>query len=328
MNVEAELLAQSNKMINKLILYGRKFCDYICTPDGMHDILMEYYATGIISDDVKYSVKVSYDYDYFAFTKSLKSLIAIKTMLNNKDYPLNEDCLLQIRSIFENHIMSRYLREYIDIESEKNSKIKDFIINPLGVTLNFYGLKRTDIIDMEGNNMGKVLTPSRFKTGEECNYYSDFYPFLCEYTHCSFGTIGCYFDEHLFTYRKDNFTLLTRLLAIFVFTKIYEGVVTVNGEDLGNKKDERIYYNLAYDALELQLQLFDFLIAFYNEKVPDVSAKAIEKYLGNGVTDKSNRRIVAMLNKMKQSLFDQGIGNLDKSIIKDNGTFERSYQAW
>lgn len=328
MNVEAELLAQSNKMINKLILYGRKFCDYICAPDGMHDILMTYYATGNISDDVKYSEKISYDYDYFAFTKSLKSLIAIKTMLNNKEYPLNEDCLLQIRSIFENHIMSRYLREYINIESEKNLKIKDFIINPLGVTLNLYGLKRNDIIDIEGNNIGKVLTPSRFKIGDECNYYSDFYPFLCEYTHCSFGTIGCYFDEHLFTYRKDNFTLLTRLLAIFVFTKIYEGVVTVNGEDLGNKKDVRIYYNLAYDSLELQLQLFDFLIAFYKKKVPDVSAKAIEKYLGNGVTDKSNRRIVAMLKKMKQSLFDQGIGNLNKSIIKDDGTFERSYQPW
>lgn len=111
---------QTDKMINRLISQGRKFCDRHCVPDGMHDILVAYYETGEISEEIKYSNKISYD--YFAFTKSLKSLIAIKAMLKDKVYPLHEDCLLQVRSIFENHIMSRHLREYVDIESEMVKK--------------------------------------------------------------------------------------------------------------------------------------------------------------------------------------------------------------
>lgn len=325
---ESDFLVQTDKMINKLIFQGRKFCDRHCVPDAMHDILLEYYTTGEISDEVRYSNKISYDYDYFAFTKSLKSLIAIKTMLNNKEYPLNEDCFLQIRSIFENHIMSRYLREHVDSELGSVEKIKDFIINPLSVSLNYYNLEKNKIIDSQGKKIGSILLPSRFKMGEECNYYEYFYPFLCEYTHCSFGTIGCYFDKNLFTYRKDNFRLLTRCLAIFVFSKIFEGVVTVNGEDLGTKEDEKVYYDLIYDSLELQLQAFNYLIHFYEEKELEDGAEAIEKYLGSEVTDNSNQRIAKMLKKIKDSIFDQDISSLNKTSIREDGTFKRSYQEW
>ncbi|MEG1870768.1 MAG: hypothetical protein RR192_02080, partial [Peptostreptococcaceae bacterium] len=130
------------------------------------------------------------------------------------------------------------------------------------------------------------------------------------------------------SYRKDNFRLLTRVLAIFVFTKIFEGVITVNGEDLGTKQDAKIYYDLAYDALELQIQVFDYLITLYGEKSLDHGAEAIEKYLGSKVIDNSNQRIVKMLKRMKDSIFDQDIGNLNKATIRRDGTFERSYQEW
>lgn len=118
----------------------------------------------------------------------------------------------------------------------------------------------------------------------------------------------------------------TRLLAIFVFTKIFEGVVTVNGEDLGIKEAQKIYSDLAYDALELQLQVFDYLIKLYGEKSLNHGSESIEKYLGSKVTDISNQRIVDMLKKMKDSIFDQDIGSLNKTIIKRDGTFKRSYQ--
>lgn len=245
MNNEEILTQKCNKLINKLIYKSRLFCDRFCVPDGLSDILLVYSATGSIPDKEKYNIKLAYDYDYFAFTKSTKSLIAIKQLLKDKSYNFNEDCLILIRSIFENHIMSRYVREHVDNKNKRKSIINDFIINPLALSFNFFSFQgKNGIIDDSGNKVGDMLGPSANKMGKEKNYYKYLYPFLCQYTHCSFGALSCYFDNKLFTYTKRNFSLLILLLTVFVFTKIYEGVVTVDGEDLGSKAEERAYYDL------------------------------------------------------------------------------------
>lgn len=80
---------------------------------------------------------------------------------------------------------------------------------------------------------------------------------MCQYSHCSFGALPNYYKDGMITLYADGQQLLIYILSIFVFTKIYEGVVTVNGEDL--EDNDRIYYNLAYDSLELQFKILEFL---------------------------------------------------------------------
>lgn len=324
---EQELIHFSHKMLNRFILKSRQFCDCYCIPDGLADILMSFNATRTIKIEVKFSEKLAYDYDYLAFTKSTKTLIALKSLLKDGTYFFNEDSLMLIRSIFENHIMSRYVREHIDIDVEKKGVVKKFILNPLSVTLNYFSLQGADIIDHEGNPTGKIPMPAKYKMGKEVDYYSGFYQFLCQYTHCSFGALLCYFDEKLYTYRKNNFQLLTLFFSLFVFTKVYEGVVTVEGENYGAISEEKSYYDLGYDSIELQLKLIDFLTAYYMNRREEKLRFIIEKYLGEDDYDKENMKIVEMLGSMRESLFDSDIGSLDKSQI-ENGHFVRKYPTY
>lgn len=328
MNENEELINECHSMLNKLIFRARIYCDEFCVPDALADILKYYSEVGNVPDKLLLSKKLSYDYDYFAFTKSTKSLIALKRLLNDKDYNFNEDCFLLIRSIFECHIMSRYVREHIDIKNETKDVIRKFIVNPLSVTFNYFSLQGNCVIDQLGKKTGIIPIPHGFIMGDDKLYYSDFYPFLCQYSHCSFGALTCYFGESLFTYRKNNFSILTLLFTLFVFTKIYEGVVTVNLEDLGEKKEEKKFYDLAYDSLELQFLLFDYLISYYKNKPKERINIILEKYLGNGSYYNADNKIAEMLEKMKLSLLDSKIGSLNKSNVKENGQFERFYPVW
>lgn len=326
---EKELIQLSNKLLNRFIFKSKQFCDKYCVPDGLGDILKVYSLTGNIYDELKFSNKLGYDYDYFAFVKSTKTLIALKALQNDTEYHFNEDCFMLIRSIFENHIINRYVREHIDIENERQNVVQKFILNPLAVTFNHFSLSGSGIIDDKGKTIGKIPVPASYKMGEEDNYYSNFYQFLCQYTHCSFGALTCYFDDRLYTYKKNNYKLLTLFFSIFVFTKIYEGVVTVEGEDFDTEKEEKSFYNLAYDSIELQIRLIDYLIDFYNNVEKDQVTYILEKYLGDDDYNKSNIKIVEMLRQMKKSIFDDPIGSLDKSKMIDPGHFDRKYPtAW
>lgn len=108
--------------------------------------------------------------------------------------------------------------------------------------------------------------------------------------YCSYGALTCYFGESHFIYYKKNFEKLTLFLAIFVFTKIYEGVVTVNGEDLGDRTEEKKYYDLAYESLEMQFKVVDVLIDYYTNKPKDAINEILERYLGNGSQERKDLR--------------------------------------
>ena len=264
---DVNIEVKCKKMLNRLTRKSRDFTDSFCVPDGLGDILTIYNASGIVPDKFKYSVKLAYDYDYFAFTKSTKSLLAIRRLLNDTEYTFTEDCFMQIRSIFENHILSRYVRENVDNPTKLYETIDNFILAPLGINFDYY-INRgySGVFSHMGEKVGKIQSPNELKIGYEKDYYKPLYSFLCQYTHCSFGALPCYFDDGLYSYYGNNFSALTYLLAIFVFTKIYEGVVTVNGEDLDDDKTMKSYYNLAYDSLELQIEVCDYLIDYYNSK--------------------------------------------------------------
>ncbi|WP_099188340.1 hypothetical protein [Tepidibacter mesophilus] len=314
------------KMLNRLINKARDFSHIACVPDGLIDILRVYSQTGIVPEKLKYSSKLSYD--YFAFVKSTKSLLAIRYLLNSKECTFTEDCFMLIRSIFENHILSRYVRDNIDDEEKRKEVVDNFILAPLGISFDYYVSRgRRGVFSQDNEKVGDIKNPSSLIMGNERDYYRPLYSFLCQYTHCSYGALSSYFKQGMFTYCGDNFSILTYLLAIFVFTKIYEGVVTVNGEDLVDTKTMKSYYDLAYDSLELQMEVMDYLIRHYNTLPKEQINVVIEKYIGVGEFDNSNFKVVHMLEKMKDSLLDNAIGSLDKSEFIDDH-FIRKYQEW
>ncbi|KIL07344.1 hypothetical protein SR42_14265 [Clostridium botulinum] len=316
------------KMLNRLINKARDFGNISCVPDGLMNIMKIYLSTGIVPDELKYSSQIGYDYDYFAFSKSTKSLLAIRQLLNSKEYIFTEDCFMLIRSIFENHILSRYVRENIDNDKTRRDVVDNFILAPLGISFDFYISKgRAGVFSQENEKIGDIKNPSSLIMGMEKEYYRSLYSFLCQYTHCSYGAASCYLNKGSFNCYGNNFFILTYLLTIFVFTKMYEGVVTVNGEDLVDTRTMKAYYNLAYDSLELQMEMIDYLIDYYNNVPSNDINIVIEKYIGVGKFDNSNLKISNMLKKMKESLFDNEIGNLNKSEFK-GGKFIRKYQEW
>jgi hypothetical protein len=321
---EQEYFELCHKLLNRLTLRGRKFTNDHCVPDGLMDILMIYNVSGEVPNELLFSNKLSYDYDYFAFTKATKSLMALKCLLKDTKYCFNEDAFMIIRSIFECHIMSRYVREHINIENERKNIVNNFIINPLAVTFNHFSMQGLTIVNDDGEKAGNIKMPNGCLMGMEKNYYSEFYQFLCQYTHCSFRVLSCYFDETQMSYDKQNFRLFTILAGIFVYTKLYEGVVTVDGEDLGDRNSEIEYYNLAYDSIELQLEVFDYLIEHYTNKSQETVTRILEKYLGDGKYENINEKMVDMLRKMKESLNDKEIGSLYK-VLDANEVYDRQY---
>lgn len=327
--MDKKLLQKEFKAIlSRLIIKSKKFCEIACVPDGLLDIMLIYNRAGFIPDDLKYSNKISYDYDYFAFVKSTKSLIAIRHLLNYKELMFSEDSVMIIRSIFENHIMSRYVRENIDDKAKEKEIIDNFILAPLGVSFDYFiNTGRKGVFSKDAEKVGEIKNPSSVIMGKEKDYYRTFYNYLCQYTHCNYGAISNYISNGELTIYGENDSLLTYLFAIFAFTKVYEGVVTVNGEDLVDTKTMKSFYDLAYDSLELQSKVIDFLICYYEKEPKNNIDIVIEKYMGEGEFSNSNKKIARMIGLMKDSIFDDEIGSLDKSRFKD-GRFTRIYQEW
>lgn len=326
-NIENDYRNKLKKLLNRYLLKSRQFCDKYCHPDGLTDILHFALEFNNIPQDILYSNKLSYNFDYFIFTKSTKTFHAIRTLLNDQNYYFNEDVMILIRSIFEGHLASRYFREHIDNPEEREEVIREFVRSPIGLITDHYFQKRNIIKDKSGDKIAEIKGPSKLKKGEDEKYYYDFYPFLCKFTHNSFGILKCYFDGAFFLYDKNNFHLETLLFAIFSFSKLFEGIVTVWGENFDSLKEEKSYYDLAYDSIELQLEIFSYLIHKYNNIPIDQLDWIIQLYLCEGNPEGKNKKIAEMLVKMKKSLYEE-IGSLKKDEIDEDGKFIRQYPSW
>lgn len=107
------------RLLKRYLSKSRRFCDKYCHPDGLTDILISIAEFDSLPKDILYSNKLSDDFDYFIFTKSTKTLHAIRALLNDQRYYFNEDVMTLIRSIFEGHLASRYFRENIDNDENR-----------------------------------------------------------------------------------------------------------------------------------------------------------------------------------------------------------------
>lgn len=326
MNIELENSYRSKlkKLLNKYLLKSRQFCDKYCHPDGLVDIHRFASILHEVPEEILYSNKLSYDFDYFAFTKSTKTLHAIRELLNDQTYHFNEDILILTRSIFESHLSSRYFREHIDNSKTRNEVIREFIRSPIGLITNHYFPERSIVKDKKGNKIGEIKSPSKMKEGEDKKYYHSFYPFLCQFTHSSFGIFKSYFKGSYFCYDKDEFQLETLLFVTFCFTKLFEGIATVWGENYDTLEEEKSYYDLVYDCLELQQEIFKYLIDKYDNSLCDNTDWIIQLYLYEGNPQGRNEKIKDMLVKMETSLYEE-IGSLKKDKIDESGKFIREY---
>jgi hypothetical protein len=251
-DINIEKLKQCDKLINRFIFESQKFVWYAAFQYGK----LNYLISG------EKSAHFVYDFEYFAFTKSTKTLLSIKALFKSNK---NEDVLILLRSIFENYISCRYYNE--------NDEMADnFIFAPVFLSNRMFVMDdKGQIIDRDKNKINvNIIDPKKLKLGKDKTYFYDFYDLLCRYAHCNYGIVNNYLDEkHQFTLDKNNEPLLTRLYVIFVFTRLFEHVVTVDGEDFVDRRTEKRCYKLVEDSLDFQKEIFDKFISFYSVKNND-----------------------------------------------------------
>ncbi|WP_432404878.1 DUF5677 domain-containing protein [Wukongibacter sp. M2B1] len=271
---------EMNSLIHSFIYQSKKFTWYACFDYGFKT----YFISG------KKTAEFTYDYDYFNFVKSTKMLMSIRELLKKNH---NEDVFILIRSMFESYLSTRYF-------SENNDKIDEFIFNPTMMALAYYNIT-TDgtLINRDKEEVGKLINPAGFKMGKDKKYYNDFYAFLCMFAHANYGVANLYTDgKGGYDLTRENYPIIVRLFTIFVFTKIFEHVVTVDGEDFIDVRTEKICYELVRKSIALQEELFDDVIEAYSKVEQDFYQFR-------------NKRMIKMLNNMKKSLKEE-LGSLKK----------------
>ena len=86
----------AQKVINSLIVYSKRFCENLATPDGLIEYL-QCLNRGLGEKASK--ATYIYEFDYFVMTKSTKSLIAIRKLFDNNKLPMVEDIFILVRSL-------------------------------------------------------------------------------------------------------------------------------------------------------------------------------------------------------------------------------------
>lgn len=196
-----------------------------------------------------------------------------------------------VRSIFENYLSCRYAQETENIDG--------FIFNPVNVALAHYNVESDGrILNRERVEVGKQENQSAFKTGLDKSYYTPFYEILSRYSHCNFGTIDCYLEKGTFTIEKNNNPLLNPLSVVFVFSKLFELIVTVEGEDFLDARTEKRCYKLVIDSCEIQSKIIDHLHTVYQT---DRDETLVYR----------NKRMRKLLKSMKRSLQEE-LGSVRK----------------
>ena len=274
----------SNKLINRLLLHGKKFVDYSCFQYGMLSTTLSGEKSDAYIDD----------YQYFVFTKSIKTLESIRALLKIGNV---EDVLILLRTTFEGYLASRY------IVSEYDKKLlEDFIFIPQQISM--YKVIYEDGVARYRDTKELIeymqRNPSDLKLGKDKSYFYDFYAFLCNYAHCNYSIIPYYVDENgMFTYNKQDNYYMVKVLVLFVYAKLFESIVTVAGEDFFNPREEKECYKLVKELTEFVY----------------VELGKLSTYNSETANEELNKHMKKMFKNMKKSL-EEEIGSIDKSFLK------------
>lgn len=274
-------IEKCDKLINRYILRSEKFVDYACFQYGKYAFIINGEPdAGYIND-----------FQYFVFTKSTKSLKSIRALLHIGH---TEDVFILARTMFEGYLASRYINEKYE-----ESFLNDFIFIPQLIA-------QKKVIHQNGETRLKGTNevieflqrnPSQMKLGKDKNYYYELYGFLCDFAHCNYSTLYCYLDKNgLFTCDNVVNEFLVRIIVLFVYTKIFESIVTVEGEEFLNEREEKECYKLVVDATEY---LYEKLDNFTNIDIQNVEL---------------SKHMKKLFKNMKNSLKEE-IGSVKKDFL-------------
>lgn len=277
-------ITECDKLINRYLLRARKFVEYACFQYGkVNYIIGGKPDAGFVSD-----------FQYFVFTKSTKTLESIRKLL---DIGHTEDVFILTRTMFEGYLASRYIDEKYE-----DTLINDFIFIPQLIAQRKVIYENDEAKVRETNEVIDFLqrNPSQMKLGKDKNYFYDLYAYLCDFAHCNFSIIYYYIDQDGY-YTCDNVVneYLVRIVVLFVYTKIFESIVTVEGEDFLNKREEKECYKLVEEATKFLYQHLDYF----------------SKYDCKNVGPELNKHMKGMFKEMKKSLKEE-IGSVKKDFIK------------
>jgi hypothetical protein len=285
---ELKYIEKLDLLISEFVDRSKMFVNTSCYLPGLKDIL-----------DKQRTIRHVYDHEYLAFTKSVKTLISIKNLLELGN---NEDVYILARSIFENYLAARYLNENV-LSDEDIPKLDEYIHNRIKISLGYYSVKYPNVLDESGKQVSKLKSIKSQLVGLDKLYYSDLYGFLSRFTHLDFSNLDYYVDETAsFVINKDNDSVLVRLVTIFVITKLFETIVTVEGEDFYDLEEEKKCYKVVKDSLRIQREIFKKYIKF------------LEGETNNTAINLSRANMRNMLNNLNLSLEDT-IGSLDKEFL-------------
>ncbi len=282
LNKRKEII-ECNKLINKFIFRSRKFVEYAC------------FQYGKCKYAISKKVDASFisDFQYFVFTKSTKSLESIRELLKLGH---TEDVFILARTMFEGYLASRYIDEmYAD------ELVNDFIFIPQLISQRKIIRDKEVTRVRETNEIISFLqrNPSDMKLGKDKNYFYDLYDYLCNYAHCNFSTLYYYIDKKgLYTCDNTVNEYLVRVIVLFIYTKLFENIVTVEGEDFINESEEKECYKLVEDSTKF---LYEQLTHF-------------SKYNSQNVGDELNKHMKNMFKEMKKSLKEE-IGSVKKDFL-------------
>lgn len=272
-----------DKYINRFLLRGKKFVEYAC------------YRYGSVSAQISGEIGIEFvdEFQYFVFTKSIKSLVSIRELLKLGNV---EDVFIILRTSFEGYIASRY----IDQEYDKN-KLNDFIFIPQLIASRKIIYQDGKAIKRGTKELIEYIQrdPSEMKLGKDKRYFYDFYSFLCNYAHCNFSIIDEYIDEYgRFTCDKSDNKYMAKIMVLFVYIKLFESIVTIDGEDFLDSREEEECYKLVKEAT---IFIYDKLEEFSKCKCKVAS-------------DELNKHMREMFKNMKNSLKEK-IGSIEKDFL-------------
>lgn len=278
-----KIITQCDKLINKFLLRGKAFVEYACFQYGQFNFTVGGKPDAHFIDD----------FQYFVFTKSTKTLESIRTLL---DLGHMEDVLILLRTMFEGYLASRFIDEEYD-----GKLLNDFIFVPQLIAHRKVIYEHEEARERESRELIDFIqrNPSQLKLGKDKAYFTDFYDYLCNYAHCNFSILQCYLNEHgMFTCDKATNAYMVRVLVLFVYLKIFESIVTVEGEEFIDARTEKECYKLVVEVTKFEYEQLDFFSQY--------ECKDINPELSN--------HMKKMFKNMKKSLKEE-IGSVKKDFL-------------
>lgn len=279
-----QAIIECDKLINRFIFRSKKFIEYGCFQYGKYQYAISKKLDAYFVDD----------FQYFVFTKSTKTLESIRTLF---DLGHTEDVFVLTRTMFEGYLASRYIEDKFEV-----SLLNDFIFIPQLIAQRkvIYDGKEAKL--RETNEIIEFLQrdPSQMRLGQDKKYFYDLYGFLCDFAHCNFSILYYYIDSQD-CYTCDNVVnpFLARVIVLFVFTKLFESIVTVEGEDFEDRDKEKECYKLVEESTKLLYAYLDYFSQFDSQNVE----KELNKHMKN------------MFKEMRKSLKEE-LGSVKKDFLK------------